>query len=90
MTGSSIKIAEWLVDEHHRRCHGQRPRERDPLALASGEQRGVAVGLLREADEREARVDLTFVHTAEPQLDGEADIPPCGAASTIVRDRAMA
>ena len=41
-----VDRAEGLVHQHHRRVGGERPRDADPLLLAAGELRRVAVAEL--------------------------------------------
>ena len=48
ISGSSARRG--LVEEHDRRLHRQRPRDRHALLLAAGELRGIARGLLGNAD----------------------------------------
>jgi hypothetical protein len=39
-----IERAERLVEQQHLRLHGQRPRERDALALAAGQLMRITIG----------------------------------------------
>ena len=45
-----VERARRLVEEHQRRVHGERARDRDPLLLAAGELAGIDVALVGEAD----------------------------------------
>ena len=48
-----VERARRLVEEHQRRLHGQRARDRDALLLAAGELARVDVALVGEPDPRE-------------------------------------
>lgn len=45
-----IERRERLVQEHHRRVHGERPTEGDALGLTAGELGGQRLGQLRDAE----------------------------------------
>ena len=60
---------ERLVEQHHLGVGGQRPGERDPLALAAGQLVRVRAGAIGEADQFEALVDtLTGRLSPNPTL----------------------
>ena len=52
-----IERAERLVEEQHAGLDGERSRERDALALAARELRGIAAGLIAQLDEIEQVAD---------------------------------
>ncbi len=45
-----VERARRLVEQHQRRVHGERARDRDALLLAAGELAGIRVALVGEAD----------------------------------------
>ena len=51
--GVSVERRERLVEQEHRRLRSERPRERDPLALAAGELAGLCVGELGETEAKQ-------------------------------------
>src|SRR5437870_4894001 len=54
-----VERAGRLVEEHHRRFHRERARDRDTLLLAAGELAGIRRALVREADTRQQRLRLS-------------------------------
>ena len=55
-----IERAEWLVQQQHLRLDGERAGERDALALAAGQLRGIALGEIAELDEPQQLIDLAL------------------------------
>ena len=52
-----VERAERLVEQQHARLDGERAGQRDALALAAGELRRIAAGLVLQLDEVEQLVD---------------------------------
>ena len=75
-----VERAERLVEQQHLRLDGQRPRERDALALAAGELRRIAVAQVVELHElqqvRHLRRDLVVRRPmrARPHAQAERDV----------------
>jgi hypothetical protein len=70
-----VERTERLVEEQDPRLHGERPRERHPLALAARELGGVALGEAVELDQLEQLVDpprdLRLRDLPDPEPEGD-------------------
>ncbi len=67
VAGVRVERREWLVEQEHRRVAGERPRQRDPLALAAGEVSRPRLREVRDPETLEQLVD------ALPSAEG--DVP---------------
>ena len=74
-----VEGGERLVEQHHIGVGGQRPGERDPLALAAGQLVGVRAGAIGEADQFEALADTLTVRLPEPDVAHHAEVREQGA-----------
>src|SRR5205814_5583719 len=71
-----VERRERLVHEQDVRIGRERPREPDALLHAAGELAAIALGPLREPDERELLLDdaPALLGRVAPQLEPEADV----------------
>ena len=70
-----VQVGQWLVQQQHRRGYHQRARQGHPLALATGEFAGIALGVLAQMHQAQGLLDaageFSARHLAHAQAEGD-------------------